>query len=128
MYHVQRALGATPDAPLLYRVAWIGGCVMYDTAALRRESGFASGASSPTSTAARTCSRSCASWRAPAAVAYCRPAPAAAAIPGLALAVVRHGVVVKLGGYGFANLEHDVPVTPDTVFELASVTKPSLTP
>jgi D-alanyl-D-alanine carboxypeptidase len=44
-------------------------------------------------------------------------------IPGLALAVVRNGTVVKLGGYGFANLEHEVPVTPDTVFELASVTK-----
>lgn len=44
-------------------------------------------------------------------------------IPGLALAVVRHGAVVKLGNYGFANLEHDVPVTRDTVFELASVTK-----
>jgi D-alanyl-D-alanine carboxypeptidase len=44
-------------------------------------------------------------------------------IPGLALAVVRDGAVVKLQGYGFANLEHDVPVTPDTVFELASVTK-----
>ncbi len=26
-------------------------------------------------------------------------------------------------GYGYANLEHDVPVTPDTVFELASLTK-----
>jgi D-alanyl-D-alanine carboxypeptidase len=45
-------------------------------------------------------------------------------IPGLALAVVRHGAVVKLDGYGLATLEHDVPVTPDTVFELASVTKP----
>jgi D-alanyl-D-alanine carboxypeptidase len=44
-------------------------------------------------------------------------------IPGLALAVVRNGKVVKQRGYGFANLEHDVPVTPDTVFELASVTK-----
>jgi D-alanyl-D-alanine carboxypeptidase len=44
-------------------------------------------------------------------------------IPGLALAVVRNGKVVKMRGYGFANLEHDVPVTPDTVFELASVTK-----
>lgn len=44
-------------------------------------------------------------------------------IPGLALAVVRNGVVEKMRGYGFANLEHDVPVTPDTVFELASLTK-----
>jgi len=48
---------------------------------------------------------------------------AARRIPGVALAVVRDGVVVKLQGYGFANLEHDVPVTPDTVFELASLTK-----
>jgi CubicO group peptidase (beta-lactamase class C family) len=44
-------------------------------------------------------------------------------IPGLALAVVRGGTLVKLQGYGLANLEHDVRVTPDTVFELASVTK-----
>jgi CubicO group peptidase (beta-lactamase class C family) len=44
-------------------------------------------------------------------------------IPGLALAVVRDGAVVRMQGYGFANLEHDVPVTPDTIFELASVTK-----
>ncbi|HEV8583926.1 MAG TPA: serine hydrolase domain-containing protein [Methylomirabilota bacterium] len=44
-------------------------------------------------------------------------------IPGLALAVARHGKIMKMKGYGVANLEHDVPVTPDTVFELASVTK-----
>jgi D-alanyl-D-alanine carboxypeptidase len=44
-------------------------------------------------------------------------------IPGLSLVVIKNGEVVKLKGYGFANLEHDVPVTPDTVFGLASVTK-----
>jgi CubicO group peptidase (beta-lactamase class C family) len=44
-------------------------------------------------------------------------------IPGLALAVVKNGEVVKVQGYGLANLEHDAPVTPETVFELASVTK-----
>ena len=44
-------------------------------------------------------------------------------IPGLALAVVRNGEVIKLQGYGLASLELAVPVTPDTVFELASVTK-----
>jgi GT2 family glycosyltransferase len=40
VYHVQRALGATPESPRLYRVAWIGGCVMYDTASLRAAGGF----------------------------------------------------------------------------------------
>ena len=44
-------------------------------------------------------------------------------IPGLALAVIQHGAVIKMQGYGLANVELDVPVTPDTVFELASVTK-----
>lgn len=44
-------------------------------------------------------------------------------IPGLALVVVKNGDIVKMKGYGFANLEHDAPVTPDTVFELASVSK-----
>ena len=44
-------------------------------------------------------------------------------IPGLALAVIQHGEVIKMQGYGLANVELDVPVTPDTVFELASVTK-----
>jgi CubicO group peptidase (beta-lactamase class C family) len=44
-------------------------------------------------------------------------------IPGLALAVVKNGEIVKVQGHGLANLEHDAPVTPDTVFELASVTK-----
>ena len=44
-------------------------------------------------------------------------------IPGLSLAVVQRGQVVKLQGYGLASVELDAPVTPDTVFELASVTK-----
>jgi len=44
-------------------------------------------------------------------------------IPGVAVAVARNGKLVKARGYGVANVEHDVPVTEDTVFELASVTK-----
>jgi CubicO group peptidase (beta-lactamase class C family) len=44
-------------------------------------------------------------------------------IPGLALVVIKNGEVIKMKGYGMANLEHDAPVTPDTVFKLASVTK-----
>jgi len=40
LYHVQQRLGLTPDKQLKYRVAWIGGCVMYDTAKLRQVGGF----------------------------------------------------------------------------------------
>src|SRR5262249_45404543 len=44
-------------------------------------------------------------------------------IPGPALVVIKNGEVVMMKGYGLANPDHDVPVTPDTAFELASVTK-----
>jgi D-alanyl-D-alanine carboxypeptidase len=54
---------------------------------------------------------------------YVRAQMARRKIPGLALAVVQRGQAVKLQGYGLASVELDAPVTPDTVFELASVTK-----
>ena len=54
---------------------------------------------------------------------YIRAQIARRKIPGLALAVVQRGQVVKLAGYGLASVELEAPVTPDTVFELASVTK-----
>jgi CubicO group peptidase (beta-lactamase class C family) len=44
-------------------------------------------------------------------------------IPGLALAVVREGRVVKESGYGLASVELEVPVTPSTVFEIGSISK-----
>jgi CubicO group peptidase (beta-lactamase class C family) len=44
-------------------------------------------------------------------------------IPGLALAVVERGKVVRLSGHGLANIEHRVPVTPDTVFQAGSTAK-----
>jgi CubicO group peptidase (beta-lactamase class C family) len=44
-------------------------------------------------------------------------------IPGMALAVVREGKAVKVRGCGWANLELNAPVTVDTVFPLASVSK-----
>jgi len=43
--------------------------------------------------------------------------------PGCALSVVRNGAVAYENGYGMANLEHHVPITPDTVFYIASVSK-----
>ncbi len=44
-------------------------------------------------------------------------------IPGLALLVVRDGRIVKAKGYGFANVEHRVPVKPETVFQSGSMGK-----
>ena len=44
-------------------------------------------------------------------------------IPGVALAVLRGGKPVKIATYGFADLEHRVPVTPSTVFKIGSVSK-----
>ena len=45
-------------------------------------------------------------------------------IPGLSLAVVQAGKIVKSKGYGLANIELNVPATPDTVYQLQSITKP----
>lgn len=44
-------------------------------------------------------------------------------IPGLALAVVRNGQIELAKGYGFANLEHQVPVSPETIFQSGSLGK-----
>jgi CubicO group peptidase (beta-lactamase class C family) len=44
-------------------------------------------------------------------------------LPGLSLAVVEHGRVALLRGYGLADVEHRVPVSADTVFEIGSITK-----
>ena len=44
-------------------------------------------------------------------------------IPGVALNVIRDGRPIKTAAYGFANLEWNVPVTADTVFEIGSLTK-----
>jgi CubicO group peptidase (beta-lactamase class C family) len=43
--------------------------------------------------------------------------------PGCALGVAYHGEVVLQGGYGMADLERNVPITADTVFESGSVAK-----
>ena len=44
-------------------------------------------------------------------------------IPGLAIAVIDHGKVILAKGYGYANVEHSVPVVSDTVFQSGSVGK-----
>jgi glycosyltransferase involved in cell wall biosynthesis len=40
LFHVQSRLALEPGATRLYRVAWIGGCVLFDTAKLRAAGGF----------------------------------------------------------------------------------------
>ena len=44
-------------------------------------------------------------------------------IPGLALAVIQEGRIVREQGYGFRDLEQHAPVTAETVFQVASVSK-----
>ena len=44
-------------------------------------------------------------------------------IPGAVVAVMRDGQVVRIQGYGFSNLEHQLPVTGKTVFKIGSVSK-----
>lgn len=44
-------------------------------------------------------------------------------IPGISLAVIRNGEVPLVRAYGMANLEHQVPVEPETIFQSGSVGK-----
>ena len=43
--------------------------------------------------------------------------------PGCALAVIKEGKVIYERAYGCANLEHGTPITPSSVFYIASVSK-----
>ncbi|HZZ42441.1 MAG TPA: serine hydrolase domain-containing protein [Tepidisphaeraceae bacterium] len=47
-------------------------------------------------------------------------------IPGMALAIVEDGHVSKAQGYGLADVEREIPVRPDTAFEIGSLSKPFL--
>ena len=77
------------------------------------------------------------------AVAAAQPAPAAAPpraaaavdavvqkamqtrqFPGVSIAVVKDGAVVLAKGYGLADVEKSIKATEQTVYQLASVTKP----
>jgi CubicO group peptidase (beta-lactamase class C family) len=43
--------------------------------------------------------------------------------PGASVAVFKNGEIIFKNGYGLANLEYDIPVTPSTIFHVASVSK-----
>ena len=44
-------------------------------------------------------------------------------LPGLSLVVIKDQKIVKVQGYGLANIELNVPATPETVYEIGSVSK-----
>src|SRR3954447_14175922 len=46
------------------------------------------------------------------------------AIPGGAVAVLRDGKLIYARGFGYADVENRVPVQPDALFRIASVSKP----
>ena len=44
-------------------------------------------------------------------------------IPGLSLAVIKDGRIILAKGYGLANVEHQVPAKPETIFQSGSMGK-----
>jgi len=44
-------------------------------------------------------------------------------IPGVSIAVVCDGKIIKEAGYGFANVELDVPAKPETIYQSGSIGK-----
>jgi serine beta-lactamase-like protein LACTB, mitochondrial len=45
-------------------------------------------------------------------------------VPGLSVAVIDHGRVILARGYGLADVENNVPASADTVYRIASLSKP----
>ena len=43
--------------------------------------------------------------------------------PGGALAIIKDGSIIYKHGYGLANLDDNIPITPESVFYIASVSK-----
>src|SRR5215813_13177579 len=43
--------------------------------------------------------------------------------PGCALGVIKDGKLIYKRGYGMANLEHNIPISPTTVFNVASASQ-----
>lgn len=54
---------------------------------------------------------------------YVRAEMDAQKIPGLSLAVIKNGEIVLAKGYGLANVEHQAPVKPETIFQSGSMGK-----
>lgn len=47
-------------------------------------------------------------------------------VPGAALAIIKEGKIVHQQNYGYANIEHEVPISDNSIFRLYSLSKPIL--
>jgi CubicO group peptidase (beta-lactamase class C family) len=47
----------------------------------------------------------------------------AAHVPGLAVGIVKQDRIARVQGYGWANIERQIPMTPETVINIGSITK-----
>ena len=47
--------------------------------------------------------------------------------PGCAIGIVKDGELIYSNGYGIADLEHDIEITPSSVFYIGSVSKQFVT-
>ena len=45
-------------------------------------------------------------------------------VPGMSVAVINDGEIEWAKGYGFADKERNIPVTTETLFQAASISKP----
>ena len=43
--------------------------------------------------------------------------------PGAAIAIMQDGGIIFSKGYGMVNIEHDIPITTSTIFNVASISK-----
>src|SRR5438876_4604878 len=43
--------------------------------------------------------------------------------PGCALGIIKDGQLIYTRGYGMANLEYNIPISPQSVFNIASMSK-----
>ena len=78
-------------------------------------------------TPALACSQSAAAGSPPAAAAvdaYVQKALADRTLPGASVAVIKDGKVVLAKGYGFSDVEKGIQASEQTIYQLASVTKP----
>lgn len=55
--------------------------------------------------------------------AYLEAEMKAQKIPGVSVAVIKDGQIVLAKGYGYANVEHQIPVKPETIFQSGSMGK-----